>query len=155
MITTIISTVTVYVLQKRLPYLALYVAFLTSVFGYITLVLHEPKFIQMRDTLYDITCAITLIIGILINIPFLKIAFQKVLPMTDWAWEKLTYAWIGYFIFASVANEYVRRTMSLSTWFDFKTLIIGTTIVYGLFTLYVVYEEDHTHLPPIKEDKEE
>ncbi|MEZ0208629.1 MAG: septation protein IspZ, partial [Candidatus Paceibacterota bacterium] len=50
MVATIFSTVATYRLQKRLPYLALYIALLTIGFGYLTLMHREPKFIQMRDT---------------------------------------------------------------------------------------------------------
>lgn len=145
MIMTIISTFATFRIQKRLPYLALYVALLTSIFGYITLALHEPKFIQMRDTLYDATLALTLIIGLLMNISFLKFAFHKVMPMTTRAWNNLTYSWIIYFITIASANEYVRRTMSLGEWFDFKSAIIGVTIVFGCVTLYFLYEKDNHH----------
>ena len=142
MITTIISTVATYTIQKRLPYIALYVAFLTAIFGYMTLALHQPRFIQMRDTLYDVTCAITLIAGLMVNVSFLKFAFHKVVPMSAIAWERLTYAWIGYFILAAVTNEYVRRTMTLSEWFEFKSLLIVVTVVFGFSILYIVYEKE-------------
>jgi intracellular septation protein len=142
MVTTIISTIVTYSIQKRLPYLALYVALLTGIFGYITLTLHQPKFIQMRDTLYDATCAITLIIGLMINISFLKLAFHKVMPMTQRGWERLTYAWIGYFIIAAIANEYVRRTMTLGQWFDFKSVVIIVTSIFGILALYFLYEKE-------------
>ncbi len=143
MIATIISTIVTYVTQKRLPYLALYVALLTSVFGYITLTHHQPKFIQMRDTLYDVTLAFTLIIGLMIRVPLLKVAFHKVIPMTNRAWDNLTHAWIFYFITIAVANEYVRRTMSLTSWFDFKSIVIAITVIYGLITIHYLYEKEN------------
>jgi len=143
MVMTIISTVATYTIQKRLPYLALYVALLTGIFGYMTLSLHQPKFIQMRDTLYDLTCAITLITGLMINISFLKLAFHKVMPMTQKAWDRLTYAWIAYFIFGAILNEYVRRTMSLASWFDYKGIFIIGTIVFAIVTLLLVYEKNN------------
>lgn len=144
MIATIISTIATYITQKRLPYLALYVALLTGVFGYITLALHEPKFIQIRDTLYDVTLALTLIIGLMIRTHLLKIAFHKVVPMTVRAWDNLTHAWIFYFITIAIANEYVRRTMSLANWIDFKSIVIAVTIIYGCTTLYFLYEKENS-----------
>lgn len=144
MIATIISTIATYITQKRLPYLALYVALLTGVFGYITLALHEPKFIQMRDTLYDVTLALTLIVGLMIRVPLFKIAFHKVIPMTNRAWDNLTHAWIFYFITIAIANEYVRRTMSLVNWFDFKSIVIAVTVIYGLITIHYLYEKENS-----------
>lgn len=142
MIATIISTVATFYFQKRLPYLALYVALLTGIFGYITLAHHQPRFIQIRDTLYDITCAATLIIGLIINVSFLRLAFQKVIPMSMKAWNNITYAWIGYFITIAVSNEYIRRTMTLQEWFSFKSVIIVVTIIFGVISFYFLYEKE-------------
>lgn len=143
MFATIISTFATFRIQKRLPYLALYVALITSIFGYITLSLHAPRFIQMRDTLFDATCALTLLVGSMTNTSFLKLAFHKVIPMSNKAWNKLTYYWIGFFILIATLNEYVRRTVSLAQWFDFKTIMVIVTMVFGCLSLYIVYEIEH------------
>ena len=135
MIVTIITTIVTYRFQKRLPYLALYVAFLTIGFGYLTLAHQQPRFIQMRDSLYDLTCAITLLVGLMINVPFLKFAFNEVLPMTTRAWHRLTYLWIGFFLTAATLNEYVRRTYDLRDWFDFKSCMVIVTIIFGVSVL--------------------
>lgn len=142
MVVTIISTIITYRKQKRLPYLALYVALLTSVFGYMTLSLHQPRFIQMRDTLYDVTCALTLILGFISNISFLSIAFNSVFPMTRRAWNKFTYAWILFFITNAFLNEFVRRSFSLKQWFEFKGIMVGITIIFGLTVIVLFYEKD-------------
>ena len=141
MVTTIVTTIVTYRTQKRLPYLALYVALLTIGFGYLTLIHHQPKFIQMRDSLYDLTCAITLLIGLMINVPFLKIAFNEVISMTSRAWHKLTYLWIAFFMAAAALNEYVRRTYSLHDWFDFKSYIVIATVIFGVSALVFCYEK--------------
>lgn len=140
MIATIFSTVATYRIQKRLPYLALYVALLTSIFGYITLTLHAPRFIQIRDTLYDVTCALTLLIGLIIRTSFLKVAFHSIVPMTNRSWNMLTYLWIVFFIIVAVSNEYVRTNFTLERWFEFKSFMVLVTIVFGLVSLYFSYE---------------
>jgi intracellular septation protein len=145
MLMTIISTIATYKVQKRLPYLALYVALITIGFGYLTLSLHQPRFIQMRDTLYDVTCAVTLIIGLIFDISFLKYAFDSVFPTTTKAWDKITYAWIVFFIANAGLNEYIRRTMSLKFWFDFKSTMVLITIVFGIITLILFYEKKAEH----------
>ena len=142
MIATIVSTVFTYRIQKRLPYIALYVAFLTTVFGYLTLTNQEPRFIQMRDTLYDVTCALTLIVGLILNIHFLKLAFNNIIPMTNRAWNRLSYAWIFFFVTNAFANEYVRRTFSLVDWFHFKSYIVLITLIFGFTALYLCYEKE-------------
>lgn len=143
MVVTIISTVVTYRVQKRLPYLALYVALLTIIFGYMTISLHQPRFIQMRDTLYDITFALTLIVGMAVDFSFLKFAFDSVFPTTNRAWERLTYAWASFFIINAFVNEYVRRTMSLHDWFDFKSTMVIVTLFFGITTLVLFYEKSN------------
>ncbi len=145
MIATIVSTVVTYGLQKRIPYLALYVAIITLIFGYMTLHSHNIKFIQMRDTLYDVTCAITLSIGLFMNVSFLKLAFGEVVPMTNRAWDKLTHLWIGYFIIIATSNEIMRRLFTVEDWFFFKACIVIATTFFGLFSLYMSYEPKDNH----------
>ncbi len=145
MIATIISTVVTYRLEKRIPYLALYVTAITILFGIMTIHFHKVKFIQMRDTLYDLTCALTLVIGIMVNVPFLKIAFDTIIPMTTRAWDKLTHLWIGYFIIIATANEIVRRLFTLHDWFEFKGWMVIATSMFGLISLYLVYEKKATN----------
>ena len=141
MVATIISTIVTYRIQKRIPYLALYVAFVTILFGFMTLHFHEVKFIQMRDSLYDITCALILLFGLCFNIRFLELAFDKVIPMADRAWDRLTYFWITYFLLIATSNEVVRRFFSVEDWFIFKGLAIVLTSLFGFFALYMCYEE--------------
>ena len=141
MIGTILTTIITYQLHKRIPYLALYVAAITILFGSMTIHFREVKFIQMRDTLYDVTCALTLILGIIFNIPFLKIAFDKVVPMTTRAWNKLTHLWIGYFIIIALSNEIIRRLFHVHEWFTFKGWVVISTTVFGFIALYISYEQ--------------
>ena len=120
--------------------MALYVAFITIIFGSMTIHHHQAKFIQMRDTLYDATCALTLLLGIVINVPFLKLVFHDVLPMTSRAWWRLTYLWTAYFILIALSNEIVRRTMTLDQWFYFKGVVVIVTALFGLAALLYCYE---------------
>lgn len=140
MIATIVSTFVTYRLQKRIPYLALYVAVITTIFGYMTLHFKDITFLQIRDTLYDLTCALTLVTGMVFGVSFLKIAFHQILPMTTRAWHKLTYVWITYFIIVALSNEIVRNFFSFSDWIIFKGVVVIFTCVYGFLSLVFVYE---------------
>lgn len=141
MVSTILSTVITYKLQKRIPYIALYVALITILFGYLTIMHKEPRFIQMRDTLYDLTCAATLLFGLIIRVSFLRIAFQDIIPMAERAWYRLTFAWIGYLLLAASLNEYVRHTFTLDQWFFFKSVMVVATVVFGFSSLHLLYEK--------------
>jgi intracellular septation protein len=139
---TLISVALTWIIQKRLPYMALAIASLTIIFGYITVSHHQPRFIQMKDTMYDAVCALVLLIGLMGRVLVVKFIFQDIISMTTRAWYRITYAWIAFFIIASVSNEIVRRTMTLGHWFEFKTVIVMFTIVYGCIVMYAFYEKE-------------
>ncbi len=152
MVSTIISTFITYRVQSRVPFLALYIALITTVFGYLTINSHELKFIQMRDTLYDITCALTLVVGMIFRKQFLKFAFQDVFPLTNRAWDRLTHLWVGYFLVSAFANEVVRNFFDFYDWLFFKGIVIAITSLFGLFALFVSFElKDDKHDRPTKE----
>lgn len=140
MVSTILSTFATYFLQKRIPFLALYIALITTLFGYLTIHLHNVSFIQMRDTLYDMTCAITLVIGMIFQKPLLKYAFQNVFPLTNRAWTRLTHLWIGYFLVIALSNEIVRNFFSFSDWLIFKGAVVAFTSLFGLYAFFISFE---------------
>lgn len=142
MITTIISTIITFIKEKRIPYFALYVAALTLSFGWITISHHNPKFIQIRDTVYDLSFALTLIIGLVFRINLLKISFGHCVKLHLQSWNKLTYSWIVFFLINSMANEYVRRYFDRNVWVHFKTNMLFVTILFGVITLLFFYKHD-------------
>lgn len=142
MVATIISTIATFRLQKRIPYLALYVACITLVFGYMTLHFKNPKFLQIRDTLYDLTSALTLVLGLVFRTPLLKIAFNEVVPMSNRAWQRMTHVWIAYFLIVAFANEIVRNFFSFSDWIFFKGVVVVFTVLYCFASLYSIYEQE-------------
>lgn len=147
MIATIIVTVFIFIKQRRLPYASLYLALITTIFGYLTLSHHNPGFIQIRDTVYDMTNAIVLSVGLLFNVYLFKIAFDKVMPMTDRGWRKLTWVWIFFFVVAAIANEYIRRNESIHIWIDYKTSMVFISVIFGFAAIFYAYEKKEGATP--------
>jgi intracellular septation protein len=94
----------------------------------------------MRDTLYDMTCALTLVVGMIFQKPFLKYAFEEVFPLTNKAWNRLTHLWIGYFLTTAIGNEIIRNFFSFDDWLVFKGVVIVVTALFGFFALYISFE---------------
>lgn len=150
MIATIIVTVFIFIKQKRLPYASLYLALITTIFGYLTLSHHNPGFIQIRDTVYDVTNAIVLSLALLFEVLLFKIAFDKVMPMTDRAWRKLTWLWIFFFVAAALLNEYIRKHEPLHTWINYKTSMVFVSVIFGFAAIFYTYErKEAVALPPL------
>ena len=142
MIATIVATLFSYIKQKRIPYVGLYVALLTVIFGYITIAYHIPKFIQIKDTIYDVTFAITLIMGLMFNKNILHFSLNSSIPMSKDAWTKITYGWIVWFILCATMNEYVRRNFDIGIWINYKAGVFFASILFGIISGIIFYRKE-------------
>lgn len=142
MLATLISTLFTFVKHKRIPFFAVYITLLTLVFGFVTISHHNPLFIQMRDTIYDLTLALTLVIGLIFNKLLLKVALGSFIKIHNRTWFKLTYTWIVFFILNSMANEYVRRLFTKEVWVHYKIDMMAVTIIFAIITFVFFYEQE-------------
>ncbi len=143
MLTTVVSTIVVYRLEKRIPYITLYVTFLTILFGYMTLHKHDVHFIQIRDSVYDFTLALTLLIGLFFNSLLLKISLSSYVSLKDRAWRFFTHLWIIFFFLSGVANEFIRHHFTISSWVNYKITMIVITIVFTFVALHSTLRENN------------
>lgn len=147
MLLSIITTFVTYIKDKRLPYITLYVSFITILFGVATLSNKNIEFVQMRDTLYDLSLFFVFVLGMIFRIPVLKISLQKVFILSDRGWNVMTYGWCIFFLFTAGANEYMRRFHSFEDWLLYKEVLIPITIATS-FLLYAlsIYKEKKAEL---------
>ncbi len=147
MLVAIVTTVITYVREKRLPYITLYVSFITIFFGMAALHRHDIQFVQMRDTLYDVSLFLAFSIGLLLRVSVLKISLHKVFSLTDKGWTSMTYGWCVFFLITACINEYTRRFRSFDDWLLFKEILVPVTIFTALF-LYglAIYDEKKKEL---------
>ena len=105
-----------------------------SVFGGMTLLLHDEDFIKWKPTVLYWAFAATLLGGSLLmkkNLIRLLLAEQMQLP--EVAWEKLNWSWIAFFAFMGAANLLVAFNFSTDDWVNFKLFGgIGLMLVFVL-----------------------
>ena len=105
---------------------------LIVVFGGITLYFRDPRFIQMKPTLYYGALAILLFAGLLRKKPMLRWLFGPIFPgLTDEGWLKLSRNWALFFVALGLANEVMRATMTFDNWLTLK--VWGVPIVSLVF----------------------
>ncbi|HKA74306.1 MAG TPA: septation protein A [Xanthobacteraceae bacterium] len=123
-----------YALTRRLPVMALVSAVIVTVFGGLTLVLHDETFIKVKPTIIYGLFGATLLFGLLTRKPLLEMVFDSVFSLTEEGWRKLTLRWSLFFFAMAVLNEIVWRNTSTDTWVSFK--LFGAVPLTFLFAAF-------------------
>jgi len=120
--------------RHTLPKMPLITALAASVFGGLTLWLHNAEFIKMKLTLVDGAFAFVLlgshVVGnkvLLARIPQTKI------HMPDSVWRGVNLAWGLFFAASAALNFYVAGHFSEATWVAFKSY--GSSLLMFVFLL--------------------
>jgi intracellular septation protein len=130
----LISTIAALITFRRItPMLWLSTILIVS-FGGITLYLRDPRFIQMKPTIYYVLLAGLLFVGLLRRKPLLRWLFGPVFPgLSEDGWLKLSRNWALFFVALAIANEVLRATVDFDTWLTLK--VWGVTLVSFLFAM--------------------
>src|SRR5678816_4707480 len=92
-----------------------------TVFGGMTLFLHDETFIKWKPTVLYWLFGLTLLVsefGFRKNL--IKLMMGKQMTLPDALWRKLMLSWVGFFIVMGVLNLYVAFNFSTDTWVNFK-----------------------------------
>ncbi len=107
-------------------------AAIVVVAGGMTLYFDDPRFIKMKPTIVNLVFAGVLGFGLMTGRYFIKMLLGEALQLTKTGWHKLTLRWIIFFLCVAVLNEIVWRTMSESTWVNFKVFgILPLTFIFA------------------------
>jgi intracellular septation protein len=126
-----------------------------AVFGGLTLLLHDDRFIRWKPTVLYWAFAATLLVGrVFFNASWL----QKVMPkdelvLPEAVWIRLTWAWILFFAAMGCLNLYVAFNYSLDTWVNFKVfwsmgIILAFSLAQGVYMARHLPSEDQAAAPP-------
>jgi intracellular septation protein len=121
MAATVVQTGIIYALDKRLQTMQKVTLALVLVFGVLTLVLQDERFIKWKPTVLYFSMAAVLALALLVwKKNFLKILLSSQLQLPDPVWVRLTGIWVVYFIFMATLNGYVAAYFSTEEWVNFK-----------------------------------
>ncbi len=125
-----------YALEKNVSPMLLVTFVLVVVFGGLTLWLSNENFIKIKPTILYSLFAAVLLVGLLFNRLFIKIALGRMLNLSDAAWRTLTWRWSFLFIVLAILNEIIWRSVSTNLWVAFK--------VWGVTTLTFIFAMSQT-----------
>jgi intracellular septation protein len=107
---------------------------LIVVFGGLTLILQDKRFIMWKPTVLYWCFAVTLAISAtLFRRNLIRAMLDKELRVPDAVWANLNWSWVGFFAAMGVLNLYVAYNFEEATWVKFK--LVGGL---GLMLLFVL-----------------
>jgi intracellular septation protein len=121
MAATVVQMAVIYYLDRKLSTLQKVTLGMILVFGGITLVLHDKRYIMWKPTVLYAGMSIALAVSVwVMRKDFLKTMLGSQLELPDSIWHKLNVAWVFYTAFMSISNAYVALYFSEEAWADFK-----------------------------------
>lgn len=120
-----------------------------TVFGGMTLLLHDETFIKWKPTVLYWSFALTLAISALFfGKNLIRALLGEQLNLPDAVWNKLNWSWVGFFAFMGIANLAVAFLLGFSTdaWVNFKLfggmgLMLAFAVAQGLMLSKYIEEE--------------
>jgi intracellular septation protein len=121
MAATVVQMAITYAIERRLQTMQKATLVLILLFGSLTLLLHDERFIKWKPTVLYGAMAIALAVALWgFRKNFLQTMLGAQLQLPARIWTHLNYAWIGYCIFMSALNAYVALYFSTEAWINFK-----------------------------------
>jgi intracellular septation protein len=121
MAATLVQTALIYAIDRKLQTLQKVTLALVLVFGVLTLVLHDERFIKWKPTVLYASMAVVLALALWVwKKNFLQMLLSSQLKLPDAVWHRLTLIWVLYFFFMAAINGYVAAFYSTEDWVNFK-----------------------------------
>lgn len=128
---TLAAVALLYWREQRLPWLPIITALVVALFGGLTLISGDERFIKMKPTVVQVIFAVILLGGLALGKPLLKPLMGQAWAMEDVGWRKLSLRFALFFLVMAAANEVVWRTQSTDFWVTFKVFgLIGLTFLF-------------------------
>lgn len=103
-----------------------------TVFGGMTLLLHDEGFIKMKPTiLYGVFAAALLVSRYAMRKNLIEAMMGKQIRLPGRIWDRLNLAWTGFFVAMAALNIFIAQTYPTETWVNFKVFgAMGLTIAF-------------------------
>ncbi len=121
MAATVVQMGLIYAIDRKLTAMHKITLGLILVFGALTLVLHDERFIKWKPSVLYAAMAIGLGVAVWVyKKNFLKALLGSQLTLPEPVWMRLNVLWIGYSLFMAIINGYVAAYFSTEAWVNFK-----------------------------------
>jgi intracellular septation protein len=118
--------------ERRVAPLPLIYGGAALVFGALTLIFHDPRFVKMKTTFIDLSLGVAMLVGLYLGKSPIKLLVGDSLKMSEEGWKTLTLRFGIFFIALALLNEVVWRTQPDKVWVLFR--MPGLLIIAFLFS---------------------
>lgn len=122
-----------WVAERRLAPLPLFAGTLALVFGTLTLIFHDPRFVKMKMTFADVALGVAVLSGLFFKRMPIKALMGDAIDMPDSAWRTLSMRYGVFFLACAAVNEVVWRTQSDERWGVWRLVAMGAALVFSVF----------------------
>ena len=121
MAATVVQMAITYAIERRLQTMQKATLVLILLFGSLTLLLHDERFIKWKPTVLYGAMALALAVALWgFQKNFLKMLLGQQLDLPTQIWGRLNVAWIVYCVFMAAINGYVAAYFSTEAWINVK-----------------------------------
>jgi intracellular septation protein len=118
--------------ERRIAPIPLLAGGAALVFGALTLVFHDDRFVKMKPTAINLAFAVMLLGGYAMGKSPVKVLMGEAMTLSEPAWRRLSLRYGLFFLALAAANEAVWRTQSPAVWVWFK--FPGMAVLTVLFS---------------------
>jgi intracellular septation protein len=121
-----------FVFERRIAPIPLLAGGVALVFGVLTVVFKDQRFIMIKPTVINLAFAVVLLGGYAMGKSPIKLLMGEAMALPEAGWRRLTLRYGLFFLTLALLNEAVWRTQPAETWVWFK--FPGLAILTVLFS---------------------
>jgi intracellular septation protein len=132
----------------KIPLMLWVTGIVVSIFGVLTIALHDKRFIQVKPTVVNLFFAAVLLAGVALRKNLLKMVMGDAFPeLPDSVWRTLTIRWSLLFVALAALNEFIWRNYSFDTWVASKFIPFVLSMLFMMAHLPLILK----HIPDQKD----
>jgi intracellular septation protein len=118
----------------RIPPVLMIVGVFVTIFGGLTILLHDRTFIQIKPTFVYAFYTIAILVSFMLKQNVWKLLFGHAYALPDRIWNILALRWAGFFAFMAVLNEILRATLDFDAWLNSRPWVVFP-LIFGFALL--------------------
>ena len=133
---------------RRIPPVLIVTGVLITIFGGLTIALHDENFVKLRPTIGNFFYAGAITVSVLVRQNVWKLFFGHIFTLPDRIWNLLALRWAAFFFCMGVVAEVLRRGLSTSDWVTWHfPLLYIPMLVFAVLQTPLILKHDSSDAP--------